>query len=68
MYFSPLEIVYNYHYFVHFRDMFHYDDVTIPQVLSDVDIMEEKDPPQSSPGTVVLIIVQINKIMGINCT
>ena len=36
---------------IHFRDMFRYDDVTVPQVLSDVDRMEGKTLPQSSPGT-----------------
>ena len=30
--------------------MFRYDDVTVPQVLSDVDRMEGKTLPQSSPG------------------
>ena len=35
---------------IHFRDMFRYDDVTVPQVLSDVDRMEGKTLPQSSPG------------------
>ena len=44
---------------MHFRDMFRYDDVTIPQVLSDVDIIEGKDPPQSSPGTVVLTVLNL---------
>ena len=57
MYFSPLEIIYNYHY--NFRDMFRYDDVTIPQVLSDVDIIEGKDPPQSSPGTIALTVLNL---------
>ena len=37
---------------MHFRDIFRYDDVTIPQVLSDVDIMEGKEPPQPSSGIV----------------
>lgn len=39
---------------LYFREIFQYDDVTIPQVLSDVDKMEGKDPPQSLPGIYIL--------------
>lgn len=34
----------------HTREVLHYDDVTIPLTLSDVDSLQNKPKPQSVPG------------------
>lgn len=32
------------------RSAFRYDDVTVPQVVGDLEAMDGKSPPQSLPG------------------
>ena len=32
------------------RSVFRYDDVTVPQVVGDLEAMDGKSPPQSIPG------------------
>ena len=32
------------------RSVFRYNDVTVPQVVGDLEAMEGKSPPQSIPG------------------